>query len=359
MWDGWVTNDSWAALRARIEGRPAHRSPTRRRGRPSLPSRSGPPAAGGRWSLLGSAGAGPAERARAIGDVLLDRYGVVTRGSVAAERLEGGFAAAYRVLSAFEETGRCQRVYAVEGLGAAQFGLPVRRRPAAQSPAPRDGCTARPAGHRSRQRVRSSSALAGASRHRRSRIGRAARPARWSCSSTACSCSTSNEEGGRCWPGRATMRACAAPAPPCSPRAGPAGVDAHDHRARQRSRAHADAWRTSWARRDSWPRHGDIARHEADPVESDGPTDEGPVLDERGRARRLGLGLGDVGSSRTPARRTVRPPGRRRWPPAARWRPPSGPARPRTGSPATRPPRRRRRAGCGPGPGDGGAARHR
>jgi ATP-dependent Lhr-like helicase len=42
-----------------------------------------------------------------------------------AERLPGGFSAAYRVLAAFEDAGRCQRVYAVDGLGAAQFALPV------------------------------------------------------------------------------------------------------------------------------------------------------------------------------------------------------------------------------------------
>lgn len=56
-----------------------------------------------------------------MAETLLDRYGVVTRGSVVAERVPGGFAAAYRVLSAFEETGRARRGYFVEGLGAAQF----------------------------------------------------------------------------------------------------------------------------------------------------------------------------------------------------------------------------------------------
>jgi len=36
-------------------------------------------------------------------------------------RVAGGFAATYRVLSAFEEAGRVRRGYFVEGLGAAQF----------------------------------------------------------------------------------------------------------------------------------------------------------------------------------------------------------------------------------------------
>jgi ATP-dependent Lhr-like helicase len=42
---------------------------------------------------------------------------------VAAEGVEGGFSAAYRVLSAFEETGQARRGYVVEGLGAAQFAM--------------------------------------------------------------------------------------------------------------------------------------------------------------------------------------------------------------------------------------------
>jgi ATP-dependent Lhr-like helicase len=48
---------------------------------------------------------------------------VVTRGAVAAEGVEGGFSAAYRVLAAFEETGQARRGYVVEGLGAAQFAM--------------------------------------------------------------------------------------------------------------------------------------------------------------------------------------------------------------------------------------------
>ncbi|MEP6800257.1 MAG: DEAD/DEAH box helicase, partial [Lapillicoccus sp.] len=50
-----------------------------------------------------------------------DRYGVVTRGSVMAESVPGGFAGVYRVLAAAEESGRVRRGYFVEGLGAAQF----------------------------------------------------------------------------------------------------------------------------------------------------------------------------------------------------------------------------------------------
>jgi ATP-dependent Lhr-like helicase len=52
---------------------------------------------------------------------LLERYGVVTRGSVVAEGIVGGFALAYRSLSAFEDSGRVRRGYFVDGLGGAQF----------------------------------------------------------------------------------------------------------------------------------------------------------------------------------------------------------------------------------------------
>lgn len=61
-------------------------------------------------------------RAVAQAENLLDRYGVVTRGSATAEEVPGGFAAVYRVLAAAEDAGRVRRGYFVEGLGAAQFG---------------------------------------------------------------------------------------------------------------------------------------------------------------------------------------------------------------------------------------------
>jgi ATP-dependent Lhr-like helicase len=65
--------------------------------------------------------ADPTPRAHALVETLLERHGVVTRGAVAAEHVAGGFAAAYRVLRAFEEAGRVRRGYFVAGLGAAQF----------------------------------------------------------------------------------------------------------------------------------------------------------------------------------------------------------------------------------------------
>ena len=135
VWAGRVTNDTLAPLRVLLGGgRPAHRArrpPTPRArygraalGRPALPARTGPPSMAGRWSLLPDRDLDPTRRAHAAAETLLDRHGVVTRGAVFAERVPGGFAGVYRVLSAFEETGRCRRGYFVEGLGAAQFAGP-------------------------------------------------------------------------------------------------------------------------------------------------------------------------------------------------------------------------------------------
>ena len=80
-----------------------------------------PPAIGGRWSLLPAAEPDAALRATATASLLLDRYGVVTRGAVQSEGVPGGFAQTYRVLAGFEEAGHCRRGYVIEKLGAAQF----------------------------------------------------------------------------------------------------------------------------------------------------------------------------------------------------------------------------------------------
>lgn len=60
----------------------------------------------------------------ALAQVLLARYGVLTREAVHGEGIAGGFAAVYDVLKAMEETGRVRRGYFVAGLGATQFALP-------------------------------------------------------------------------------------------------------------------------------------------------------------------------------------------------------------------------------------------
>ncbi|MFF9592035.1 DEAD/DEAH box helicase [Streptomyces sp. NPDC014646] len=135
-WSGRLTNDTLAPLRSLLgSGRTA--GSTAHRARRSVPrgrygsltaaarpvSRTGPPTVSGRWSLLPAAEPDPTHRAHALARTLLDRHGVVTRGAVQAEGVEGGFSAAYRVLSAFEDNGQARRGYVVEGLGAAQFAM--------------------------------------------------------------------------------------------------------------------------------------------------------------------------------------------------------------------------------------------
>ncbi|MFJ4918264.1 DEAD/DEAH box helicase [Streptomyces sp. NPDC088725] len=135
-WSGRLTNDTLAPLRSllgsgRTAGSTAHRGrrpvPRGRYGtltaaaRPA--SRTGPPTVSGRWSLLPGLEPDRTLRAHALARTLLDRHGVVTRGAVAAEGVEGGFSATYRVLSAFEDSGQARRGYVVEGLGAAQFAM--------------------------------------------------------------------------------------------------------------------------------------------------------------------------------------------------------------------------------------------
>ncbi|MEU3961873.1 DEAD/DEAH box helicase [Streptomyces buecherae] len=143
-WSGRITNDTVAPLRSllgsgRTAGATAHRakravprgrygSLTSSRGYGRMTARptaslGGPPTVAGRWSLVPERAADPTHRAHALASTLLDRHGVVTRGAVAAEGVEGGFAAAYRVLSVFEESGQARRGYVVEGLGAAQFAM--------------------------------------------------------------------------------------------------------------------------------------------------------------------------------------------------------------------------------------------
>ncbi|HEV8608477.1 MAG TPA: DEAD/DEAH box helicase, partial [Thermoanaerobaculia bacterium] len=98
-------------------------------GRSFRSRRSGPPGSEGRWSLLPSPGAGSllptdTERRTALTTSLLERYGVLTRESVHAEEIPGGFSAVYPIAKAMEEAGRARRGYFVAGLGAAQFALP-------------------------------------------------------------------------------------------------------------------------------------------------------------------------------------------------------------------------------------------
>jgi ATP-dependent Lhr-like helicase len=153
-WAGRITGDTFAPVRALIAGghtahRQVARTPRARAPRMSRigrahgtglfgsPGLSGgrygsagglaptPPLAAGRWSALPAPELDPTIHARATAELLLDRYGVVTRGSVMAENILGGFGLMYKVLARLEEAGRCRRGYFIEHLGAAQFAVPA------------------------------------------------------------------------------------------------------------------------------------------------------------------------------------------------------------------------------------------
>ncbi len=133
IWSGWITGDTFAPVRALLTGggRPAHRQ--RRAPRLSRYALSAPqtrqvdPAVAGRWSALPAREPDSTVRAHFTAELLLNRYGVLTKNAVTSlggtEGVPGGFAMLYKVLTAFEEAGRCQRGYFVESLGGAQFAV--------------------------------------------------------------------------------------------------------------------------------------------------------------------------------------------------------------------------------------------
>ena len=163
LWAGLITNDTYAPVRALISGgHSAHKTPKRpgrsrsagRRGAARLravgrgpagfdPAGSSDDAApsgtrvarasgggeerttAGRWSALRPEPLNSTVRAQAQAELLLDRYGILTRGPVSVEDVPGGFSTVYKVLRALEDAGRARRGYFIEGLGAAQFTQPA------------------------------------------------------------------------------------------------------------------------------------------------------------------------------------------------------------------------------------------
>ncbi|MCQ1957772.1 ATP-dependent helicase [Arthrobacter sp. zg-Y826] len=155
VWAGRISNDTFTPVRSLLSGgKTAHkqraatpRARTARMGRlgrapgasltgssmrlaagggASAPAlRNAPPLVAGRWSMLPEVETDTTLHAHATAELMLDRYGVVTRGSVASEGTPGGFALLYRVLARLEEMGRCRRGYFIEQLGAAQFAVPA------------------------------------------------------------------------------------------------------------------------------------------------------------------------------------------------------------------------------------------
>ncbi len=135
VWSGIATNDAFAPLRApRLTLARGQRSlaagggASRRTGRFAGRRRAGSAAQlQGRWSLtdpLFPPQADPSAQRRALAELLLERYGIVTREQVLAEGVAGGFSAIYSELSQLETLGMARRGYFVEGLGGAQFALP-------------------------------------------------------------------------------------------------------------------------------------------------------------------------------------------------------------------------------------------
>lgn len=156
VWAGRIGNDTFTPVRSLLAGgktahkqrTPPPRARSARMGRlgraPSLTGsslrsgglsagndsgtgyqRSTPPQVAGRWSLLPAVESDTTISAHATAELLMDRYGVLTRGSVASEGIPGGFGLMYKMLSRLEEMGRCRRGYFIEHLGAAQFAVPA------------------------------------------------------------------------------------------------------------------------------------------------------------------------------------------------------------------------------------------
>ncbi|NDK31209.1 ATP-dependent helicase [Nesterenkonia haasae] len=133
FWAGRVHPDSYSPLRTFMgSGSTAHKAkPTTRSRRVSRRTAlrqavtaargSAATGTGGRWQVVLTSEAPATEVAHARAEILLDRYGVLTRGSVVAEQTPGGFTGVYKVLAAAEEAGRVRRGYFIEHLGAAQF----------------------------------------------------------------------------------------------------------------------------------------------------------------------------------------------------------------------------------------------
>lgn len=129
VWAGFVTNDSLAPMRAALSGTRTVRAPRPRYARAARRTRlpvSHPlnPSAAGRWSALPPRLTDATRTMHAVTESLLERHGILTRDAVTAERITGGWSAVYRTLRMFDETGRAQRGYVIEGLGGSQFAVP-------------------------------------------------------------------------------------------------------------------------------------------------------------------------------------------------------------------------------------------
>ena len=137
VWGGWLSGDTFAPVRALLTGgrKPGTRRSAaaahRHRRAPRLSrysvahaqTRQVDSTVAGRWSALPAHEPASTLRAHFTAELLMNRYGVLTKAAVANEKVPGGFAMLYKVLTTLEEAGRCQRGYFVESLGGAQFAV--------------------------------------------------------------------------------------------------------------------------------------------------------------------------------------------------------------------------------------------
>ena len=141
MWDGRATNDTYAPVRASLEGAGAAagkpRSAPRRRvssRRSAMRTVDSPTMRGivsaqaavgaaltGRWSLIMPSPENDTVRAIALVESILDRYGVLSRDVVHLSGVPGGLGSLLPVLRQMEDTGEVLRGAFVQGLGPAQF----------------------------------------------------------------------------------------------------------------------------------------------------------------------------------------------------------------------------------------------
>ncbi|MGI8633213.1 MAG: DEAD/DEAH box helicase [Solirubrobacterales bacterium] len=124
-WGSEVTNDAFAPLRN--PKLPASAQRQRSQSRRFARRRAGAgEAVQGRWSLtapLFANAPGSGAKLRALAELMLERYGILTRETVLAEGIPGGFGTLYAELQTLELLGTARRGYFVEGLGGAQFAL--------------------------------------------------------------------------------------------------------------------------------------------------------------------------------------------------------------------------------------------
>jgi ATP-dependent Lhr-like helicase len=126
VWAGEVTNDLWLPLRA-PRRLPALQRPSAGGRRRLGARRAAPSAVAGRWSLaerLFRGDVDPAERRRALAELLTERHGVLTRSATLSEGVPGGYSAIYPALGELETLGTLRRGYFIAGLGGAQFAMP-------------------------------------------------------------------------------------------------------------------------------------------------------------------------------------------------------------------------------------------